>query len=255
MMNIYSRSSSNCRYVDDEDPSQILSNTPYERTLRLFDQRINESEGSPLVFYGSSSIRMWSTLSRDFANVSNNVINRGFGGSTLKQCLDQFKRVILPLEPKQLIIYAGENDITEGETSTNIHQIFRQLIDRIRRFYPNLPIGYISIKPSPSRWDKTNEMNRTNQLIKKEIQSMDNVAFIDIFDQMLTNDGQPRRELFIEDNLHLNDQGYAIWTRAVLNYLQKSPSISNRSPMDRMSVLICLVNISFLYFSVTSIEE
>ncbi|CAF3392841.1 unnamed protein product [Rotaria sp. Silwood1] len=161
-----------------------------------------------------SSIRFWSTLITDFFDIKINVINQDFGGSTLKQCMQRFKRIILPLEPRLLLLYAGENDITNNQTPTNI-----QFILTIRRFVSLLPIVYISIKPNPRRYDKIIQMNITNNLIREDIQNMNNVDYIDIFNQMLTSDGILRSELFISNNLHMNEQVYAIWTKAVKNYL------------------------------------
>ena len=222
----YTRNALNYLYVDDEESYEILSNTPYENQLIKFDQSLNSIEQS-MVFYGSSSIRLWSTLATDFSNISINVTNRGFGGSTLKQCWQQFKRIILPLEPRLLIVYAGENDIAKDQTPKDIQLVFRQLILTIRRFFPSLPVAYISIKPSPRRFNKITQVNITNHLIEEDSKTMDNVDFINIFNQMLTSDGQPRPELFISDNLHMNEQGYAIWTQAIYAYLHMNGFISH----------------------------
>ncbi|UJR21410.1 hypothetical protein I4U23_024499 [Adineta vaga] len=243
----YTRNAMNCTYVNDENPNEILSNSSFENALLRFDRSLKDMKQQSIVFYGSSSIRYWSSLNNDFSHTRMNLINRGFGGSTLKQCYQQFKRIILPLEPRILFIYAGENDISSGETSANIHLIFRQLISMIRRFFPSLPIAYISIKPSPSRFDKIQQVNQTNYLIQNDIQTMHHVSYIDIFNEMLTADGKPRKELFIEDNLHMNEQGYAIWTRAVNNYLQTNDFISKGVIHNEMSMLLIILNLFVFY--------
>ena len=171
------------------------------------------------------------------------MINRGFGGSTLKQCWQQFKRIVLPLEPRALIVYAGENDIADGETSTAVQNSFRELISTVRRFYPSLPVAFISIKPSPSRIEKLSAMNESNNRIREDIQKMNNVAFIDIFHEMLNADQQPRPELFVEDNLHMNAQGYQIWTRAVKNYLKTQGLLSEASHRAKLSFLVVVLSL------------
>ncbi|CAF0723417.1 unnamed protein product [Adineta ricciae] len=240
----YTRNEMNCLYVDDENPNEVLSNSSLERELLAFDRSLSDAKRQSIVFYGSSSIRFWSTLTDDFAHTKTNLINRGFGGSTLKQCLQQFKRVILPLEPRILIVYAGENDIAIGETPANIHVMFRQLISVIRRFYPTLPVAYISVKPSPSKLDKFSQINLTNHLIREDIRNMYNVHYIDVFSEMLTDDGKPRKELFLQDDLHMNEQGYAIWTRVVDNYLTTNGLISQG--VNHTNILYLVIVVEFL---------
>jgi lysophospholipase L1-like esterase len=171
------------------------------------------------------------------------VINRGFGGSTLKECSQQFKRLILPLDPRLLILYAGENDISANQTAISIQSIFRQLIPTIRRFFPLLPLVFISIKPSPSRFNQILQQNLTNHLIQEDIQSMENIYYIDIFNEMLTIDGQPRSDLFISDDLHMNEKGYAIWTRAIQNYLHTNGFISKGFINCDISLVIIVFNL------------
>ncbi|CAF0876728.1 unnamed protein product [Adineta ricciae] len=244
----YTRNAMNCLYVDDENPNEVLSNSSLEHQLLKFDRSLPDAKRQSIVFYGSSSIRLWSTLTDDFAHTKMDLINRGFGGSTLKQCLQQFKRVILPLEPRILIVYAGENDIAIGETPANIYAMFRQLISVIRRFYPALPVAYISVKPSPNKWDKFSQINLTNNLIREDIRNMNNVHYIDVFNEMLTDDSKPRQELFLQDDLHMNEQGYAIWTRAVDNYLKTNGLISQGVNHSSILYLAIVVKLLLAFF-------
>ena len=233
----YTRNNAQCRLFDDEGSYRELSNTKFERELLHFDLSLSQEKRQAVVFYGSSSIRLWSTLASDFSTVPNGIINRGFGGSTLEQCWRQFKRIVLPLEPRVLIIYAGGNDITNGKSSVDVESSFLQLIQSIRRFCTSLPIVYISTKPSPSRFNELSTTNDINNRIRNDIQSMDNVNFINIFDEMLTFDKKLRPELYIEDNLHMNADGYAIWTRAINDYLKMKGLISNAT-MNRESLFL-----------------
>lgn len=137
------------------------------------------------------------------------------------QCYQQYKRIVYPLQPSILIIYAGENDIAAGQLPITVQSIFRQLIPQIRRFYLDIPIAYISLKPSPSRVSKMSLMNDTNNRIRGDIQLLfRDVTFINIWPDMLLPNGQPNPDLFLSDNLHMNSKGYAIWTKAVTTFLE-----------------------------------
>lgn len=215
---IFTRNSATCKLIDDEDTSLVLTNTSLEGALRTFDEILTKSIKKGVVFYGSSSIVKWTTLAQDFPDYT--TLNRGFGGSLLVECFHEFKRIVYPLEPSVLVIYAGENDIGGGATPEFVQSNFRQLIPLVRRFYPELPIAYISLKPTPARISFIQKMNETNHLIRNDIETMfPGVTFINIWPFMLLPNGQPNPDLFGPDHEHMNSIGYAIWTKAVTAYL------------------------------------
>jgi lysophospholipase L1-like esterase len=216
----YTRNPTTCRLIDDENTKLVLSSTSFEvDTLLPYDRNLPTAKRQALDFYGSSSIVKWTTLATDFPDYT--TLNRGFGGSTLLQCFQQFKRIVYPLEPSILVLYAGENDIAAGQTPISVQLVFRQLITTIRHFYLNIPIAFISLKPSPSRIARIAQMNETNNRIREDIQLLfHGVTFINIWPDMLLPNGQPNPDLFLSDNLHMNSKGYAIWTKAVATYLQ-----------------------------------
>lgn len=240
---VYTRNALDCLYIDDENPEEIISNSSWENELLRFDRLIKDSKAGSIVFYGSSSIRLWSNLENSFPRSRWNIINRGFGGSTLKECSEEFKRVILPLEPNLLIIYAGENDLAGNSTPAEVRSIFRELIPRIRRYLPSLPIAFISIKPSPRRIHLLNEQNLTNSMIEEDIRTMSNVVYIDVFNSMFNANRTLRSELFLADRLHLNEQGYDIWRRAIDDYLHKNGFISRGSLDCQLSFLLFALNL------------
>lgn len=227
MATVYTRNDPNCQLFNDEGSFEKLTDTMYEKELVRFDQLLTQEKQQAIVFYGSSSIRLWTTFSQDFANVPSGVINRGFGGSSLKECWQQFKRIILPLDPRVLIVYAGENDIAGGADASTVFSYFQNFYHAVRRFYPSLPIAYISIKPSPSRVNKLGIMNETNIRIRQYIQTLSNVDYIDVFNLMLTSDNQPRPDIFGSDELHMNAKGYDIWTSSVKDFLNKKGLLTN----------------------------
>ncbi|CAF4071305.1 unnamed protein product [Rotaria sordida] len=244
---VYTRNNAQCQLFNDEGSFEKLTNTLYESELRRFDQLLTQEKREAVVFFGSSSLVAWSTLSQDFADVPSGVINRGFGGSSLKECWQQFKRVVLPLEPRALIVYAGENDVAGGVNSSSVFSYFQQFIFTVRRFYPSLPIAFISLKPSPSRVHKLAIMNETNNLIREYIPSLTNVQYIDVFSPMLTSDNKPRAELFTSDNLHMNAEGYAIWTPLVKDYLKTQGLVSAAVRNQYNLILMTFIAFAFHY--------
>lgn len=170
-----------------------------------------------LLFIGSSSIRFWDTLATDFPGLP--VINRGFGGSEIRDSTWYADRIVVPYAPRQVLIYAGDNDLASGRSPMQLRDDFRSFVTRVRRDLPRVEIAYISNKPSPSRAHLLAAQREANALIRQDIATMANVRFIDIFTPMLDAQGRPREELFREDRLHMNPAGYELWTRVVAPYL------------------------------------
>jgi lysophospholipase L1-like esterase len=129
-------------------------------------------------------------------------------------------RIIYPYQPKQVIIYSGENDIAAGKTPEQVFSDFKILFTGIRQKLPRTPVAYISMKPSPSRADKLEQIKAANQLISDYIKTQKKAKYIDVFNKMLDANGQPRPELFGLDRLHMNAAGYAIWTQTLKPYLR-----------------------------------
>lgn len=173
---------------------------------------------NPVVFTGSSSIRMWTTLREDFPHL--NVINRGFGGSHLEDLVFFAPRIVKPYEPKKIVVYSGENDIEVGQSAENALADFKAFVDFRDKDLPGVPIVYISMKPSVLRWAKWPEMKRANDLIKAEASRRKRVTFVDISAAMLGADGKPKPNLFIADGLHLSAAGYALWREMLLPHLK-----------------------------------
>jgi len=83
------------------------------------------------LFYGSSSIRLWESLYNDFATYK--PVNLGFGGSTLAACVWFFDRLMMPLNPKRLVVYAGDNDLSDGRNPEEVFIFFEQLVVKARQ--------------------------------------------------------------------------------------------------------------------------
>jgi lysophospholipase L1-like esterase len=167
------------------------------------------------VFYGSSTITQWETLYVDFEEFA--PVNLGFGGSTLAACVWFFDEIVAPLDqPERLILYAGDNDLGDGRHPEEVCIFYREFIIKLRDNYKDVPLYFVSIKPSISRVNLTDEIIRTNTLIKGEIDKGQNEHYVDIFEKMIDSKGHPIKKYFKHDGLHLNEKGYEVWKEAIL---------------------------------------
>ncbi|MBN2090422.1 hypothetical protein JW964_12485 [candidate division KSB1 bacterium] len=199
--------------------SQTDSLNHWEPDILAFESqdKINLPDSLDVLFVGSSSIRLWSTLSTDFKAVK--VLNRGFGGSCMADLVHFAHRIILPYRPKKIVIYSGDNDINAGKTPEQVCDDFKNLVKIIQNSLPTTRVALIAIKPSFSRWEKVELMRQANNLMKEFIVNDSRLSFIDTFSHTLGADGMPKPELFREDGLHLNDNGYRLWTELVMPFV------------------------------------
>ena len=167
-----------------------------------------------VLFMGSSSIRMWDTLAKDFSEIP--VINRGFGGSLIQESTQYADRIALPYKPKIIVLAAGTNDLAYGNKKPpQVLQDFKNFEAKIHAALPDTRIIYISINPTVQRWNQEADILETNHLIEKWIfqngSKTRKMNFIDSHSPILTPDGQPQPKLLQEDGLHFNAEGYKMW--------------------------------------------
>ena len=187
------------------------------QTIKKYDQ-MYKPPVQPILFVGSSSIRKWDNLTQVFAKY--NVLNRGIGGAVTNDITFYLNDIVFPYHPRQIVLYVGENDLpNEKTTPDSVLNRTIKLYQSIRATLPNTPILYISIKPSPSRAAFKEKAIASNALIKAFLSKEANTKFIDVYSLMLTKTGDLRPELFVEDMLHMNAAGYAIWKKAVESHL------------------------------------
>lgn len=172
-----------------------------------------------VVFVGSSSIVKWTSLAKDFPG--ENVIPRGFGGSELADSVFYADKIVTPYKPRAVVVYAGDNDLSAGKTPEKVFADFKELIAKIHAAVPQARILYIAVKPSPKRWSIRDKGEKTNALIAAECaKDPKRLRFVDIWQPMLDAKGEPRPELFVADMLHMNPEGYKIWTPLVAAQLK-----------------------------------
>jgi lysophospholipase L1-like esterase len=169
-----------------------------------------------VVFYGSSSIRLWTTLETDFPEVSS--LNLGFGGSTLAACAWFFERIVVPTAPRSVIFYAGDNDLGDGRHPEEVCLFFNSFTQKMQQHLPGVPLSFLSIKISPARWNIAPKIRQTNELIAQEISRLPGYQVIDVTNPLLDAGGRPRKELFENDGLHLNPAGYEVWKQVLVQH-------------------------------------
>ena len=189
------------------------------QTIKSYDRMYNPP-ASPIVFIGSSSIRKWDDAERTFAK--NLVMNRGIGGAVVNDISFYLNDLLFAYKPRQVVIYVGENDLVdEASTPDSILNRTKVLFQLIREKLPNVPVVYISIKPSPSREKFLSKAIACNKLISSFLKADKHTVYVDIFTPMTTAAGKTRPELFVGDMLHMNAKGYEIWRKAVQPLLLK----------------------------------
>ncbi|WP_246104213.1 GDSL-type esterase/lipase family protein [Mucilaginibacter corticis] len=191
----------------------------YEHEIKRLEHRRAETTDEPeTLFYGSSSIRLWTDLENDFKELR--PVNLGFGGSTLAACAWFFERVMTGYQPKRLVLYAGDNDLGDGRHPEEIFIFFRDIAARVQKRFGPIPCYFISLKPSLSRWHLIEQFKFTNLIIATEInENWPNWQTIDIFSSMLGDDGRPRIDYFMDDGLHLSPKGYEVWKSVIQRQL------------------------------------
>lgn len=196
---------------------------PYADEIAVFkkEDSIRFPLPQQILFIGSSSFRLLRDTTSLFPGYK--ILNRAFGGSTLEDVIRWRYETIYPYQPKQIVLYCGENDFAASDTVTVelVVQRFKTLFQLVRAKYPSVPFVYVSIKPSPSRVHLINKVKEANHAIRTYLESKSNTRFINVFDAMLKTDGTPDASLFKADMLHMNPKGYAIWKQKLLPVLLK----------------------------------
>jgi lysophospholipase L1-like esterase len=175
------------------------------------------------LFVGSSTIRRWASLKQDFP--TRTVINRGFGGSTVWEVDAYFDRIVTPYHPAQIVFYAGDNDLASapardgapariGRSPDVVYADFVAFMRMKDKALGSTPVWFIAVKPSKLRWDMQDKMTAVNNKVKALAAKRDDLAYIDIVPVMLKPDGKPK-DIFVEDDLHMTPDGYALWAPIV----------------------------------------
>ncbi len=172
-----------------------------------------------IVLAGSSSFRLWKTATSDLAPLP--IVNRGFGGSTIPEMIQYIDETVLRYKPSMVVTYC-ENDLFVDQTKTpeQTRDSYVKFTQLVRERMPEVPMYFVSIKPSPSRWARRAEVIKANKLIEDFTKKDPHHGYIDVWPVMLKN-GRPDGSIYVGDSLHMNAEGYRRWTEVIKPILSK----------------------------------
>lgn len=198
-------------FGDEETKSPSLK---WEEAIQAFEKQAAETPIAPggVLFVGSSSIRMWD-LPKWFPGMP--TVNRGFGGSEIADSIYYFDRIVTPCQPAAIVFYAGDNDIARGKLAEQVFEDYKAFAAKVHEALPDSTLFFIAIKPSIARRNLYGEMKKANDLIKTYAETQEKEHFIDIGPPMIDDKGNAKKDLLLEDGLHMTDGGYQIWTDMV----------------------------------------
>ena len=203
--------------------AETATSQPFINEINAFRKAdsITTPPKNAILLIGSSSFTNWKDVAKYFPE--HTIINRGFGGSSLPHMIMYAEDIIFKYNPKQIIIYCGENDLTGGPTITadTILNRVKKLHQLIRSKYKKVPVAYISMKPSPSREKYLETMQKGNAMIKSFMEHQKRSSYIDVYSSMLDANGKVLTHIFLSDKLHMNAEGYKIWQGVIAPYLVK----------------------------------
>jgi lysophospholipase L1-like esterase len=191
----------------------------WEKDIQAFEQRDKDKPPpkGAVLFAGSSSIRLWDVV-KSFPDLE--TVNRGFGGSQIADSTHFAARLILPHRPRTVVLYAGDNDLAVGKTPEQVLADFQAFVRAVHKELPKTKVLFLAVKPSPSREKLMDAQRKANGLIEAICKQDERLIYVDVFTPMLDKDGKPRPELFVKDGLHLNEDGYRLWTALLKPHLK-----------------------------------
>lgn len=194
----------------------------WEKDIAAFEaaDKTNPPPQNAILFIGSSGIRMWKTLAKDFPD--HRVINRGFGGSQIADSTHFADRIVFPYKPKMIVLRAGSNDLRANKSAEQVAADFKAFVAKVREKLPETEIVFVGMNPTPARWKQHDREVAANTMIAAFAKETPRVKYVDTHDHFLGPDGQPRADLLIADKLHFNAAGYKILTGLVRPYLPQS---------------------------------
>jgi lysophospholipase L1-like esterase len=218
-------------------PAPTSSQRPWEEQIAYFEHEDKEAKRkrkhAPIVFLGSSSIRVWESLAKDFPG--HHVLNRGFGGSHISDSVHYAERILKPHSPPLVVFYAGTNDIDAGKSPATVAADFRAFTAKVWSMFPATHIAFVSIGPCPARWAQADKVREANRLIAAACAADPKLHFIDIFPDMLGEDGKPKPDLYVADQLHLSRKGYERWIPRIRETVDKIVPPKADSKTDKTS--------------------
>jgi lysophospholipase L1-like esterase len=197
----------------------------FEQQVQLYEEadRADPPPKGAILLAGDSQFFRWKTLHEDLPGYP--TVNRGIDSFQLHDLLRFTDRLVLPHQPRLIVLHIGGNDVHHGKTPARLLADFQTFVARIRAALPGVPVAFSSITPGPGRWDEAPQRQEANRIIKEYVATQPDLHFIDLWDAMLTPEGQPREELWGGDRIHPNHAGYLLRVKIMRPLLDESHSV------------------------------
>jgi len=182
----------------------------FEKNVAAYEaiDRTNPPPQKAILLVGDSQFYRWKTVAEDLPDYT--VVNRGIDSFQTSDLVFFADRLVLPYNPRMIVTHIGGNDVHTGKSPEQVLADFKAFVAKVRAHYPSIPIAFSSLTPGPGRWEEAPQRKATNQRIKDYIATQPNLLFIDLWDAMLTPDGEPREDLWVADRVHPNHAGYLL---------------------------------------------
>lgn len=187
----------------------------FESNVRAYEEadRASPAPRGAILLVGDSQFYRWRTLAEDLPGYT--VVNRGIDSFRTADLAYFAARLVLPYAPRLVVTHVGGNDINTGRTPEEVLADFQAFVATVRAAMPDVPIAFSSITPGPGRWEQAALRRRANDLVEAWVATQPKLHFIDLWDVMLTPDGQPREDLWVADRVHPNQAGYRVRVAAM----------------------------------------
>ena len=150
------------------------------------------------------------------------LIQRGYGGAHFRDLIFYIDTILNHHDLSMIVCFVA-NDISQKKSNESVKIILRNydyVIKRIRKKHPSLPIIQISITPTESRWHLWSKINELNLALKEYCDTHSKMVFLETTSHFLNAEGIPKKELFRTDKLHLNNDGYALWSSLIRSQVE-----------------------------------
>lgn len=201
---------------------QVFAQNPFEKEIVSYEKK--DSVAMPpkgqILFLGSSSFRLWKSFDADMAGIP--AFNRGFGGSTLKDALYYFDRMVVKYKPSWVFLYEGDNDLAKGQSPEEIRDEFVDFTNRLHKALPKTKLVFVAARPSIARTNILEKQRKLNSLIEEVVKTDKKLFYLDMHYPFFLAEGTLMQDIFVADKLHLNEKGYAIFAEQIKSFIQKN---------------------------------
>ena len=200
--------------------ASVFAQNPFEREIVAYEKQdsISMPKKGQILFLGSSSFRLWKNFDADMRGIP--AFNRGFGGSTLKDALYYFDRMVVKYQPSWIFMYEGDNDIAKGESPEFIRDEFIDFSTRLKKVLPKTKLVFVAARPSLARTSNLQKQRELNSLIQTVVKEQKGLYYLDMHNPFFNADGSLMQDIFVADKLHLNEKGYQIFADQIKNFIK-----------------------------------